>query len=88
MECQLCLGGNKDNALGVVLFVYDIILMSKLTQTTLKELYCISKVLFVWIQSSIIIEQAESDRVSVYRQSHRTPREVRETAVGRLITGV
>lgn len=34
------------------------------------------------------IEQAESDRVSMYSQSHRTPREVRETAIGRLITGV
>ena len=32
----------QGNALGVVLFVYDIMLMSKLTQTTLKELYCLS----------------------------------------------
>lgn len=44
MECQLCLGGNKDNALGVVLFVYDIILMSKLTLTTnIRALLFISK---------------------------------------------
>lgn len=65
--------------------------MSKLTQTTLKELYCIGKVLlfeYSRIQSLIITEQAESDRVSMYSQSHRTPREVRETATGWLITGV
>lgn len=38
---------NKDNALGVVLFIYDIMLMSKLTQTTLKELYCLLVRLFL-----------------------------------------
>lgn len=35
----------QGNALGVVLFCYGIILISKLTQITNKELYCISKVL-------------------------------------------
>ena len=35
---------NKDNTLGVVLFVYDIILMSKLTLTTnIRALLFISK---------------------------------------------
>ena len=40
-QVSIMFRGNKDNALGVVLFVYDIMLMSKLTQTTLKELYCL-----------------------------------------------
>lgn len=37
-QVSIMFRGNKDNALCVVLFVYDIMLMSKLTQTTLKEL--------------------------------------------------
>ena len=39
----LFIGGNKGNALGVVLFCYVIMLVSKLTQTTNTELYCIGK---------------------------------------------
>ena len=38
----LFIGGNKDNALGVVLFCYVIMLVSKLTLTTNTELYCSS----------------------------------------------
>lgn len=38
----LFIGGNKGNALGVVLFCYVIMLVSKLTQTTNTELYCSS----------------------------------------------
>ena len=41
----LFIGGNKGNALGVVLFCYVIMLVSKLTLTTNTELYCIGKVL-------------------------------------------
>lgn len=82
------LGEIKGQCLIVLSFCYVIMLVSKLTLTTNTELYCSSARLFVWIQSSIIIEQAESDRVSVYRQSHRTPNKLRKTAVGRLTTGV
>ena len=39
----LFIGGNKGNALGVVLFCYVIMLVSKLTLTTNTELYCIGK---------------------------------------------
>ena len=75
----LSIGGNQRAMLdSVVLFCYGIMLVSKLTLTTNTELYCSSVRLFCLDtvrysrkQSSIIIEQAESDRVSVYRQSHQ-----------------
>lgn len=74
-------------------FVYVIMLVSKLRTSTNTELYC-SSVRFFCLdtvrysrkQSSIITEQAESDRVSVYRQSHRTARNSRrETYNGCII---
>ena len=49
-------------------FCYVIMLVSKLTLTTNTELYCIGK---AFCLDTIITEQAESDRVSVYRQSHQ-----------------
>ena len=83
----LFIGGNqRAMLLGVVLFCYVIMLVSKLTLTTNTELYCIGKA-FCLDTVTIITEQAESDRVSVYRQSHRTARNSRREAYNGCIIG-
>lgn len=82
----LFIGGNKDNAFRCCPFCYGIMFVSKLTLTTNTELYCIGKA-FCLDTVTIITEQAESDRVSVYRQSHRTARNSRREAYNGCIIG-
>ena len=80
----LFIGGNKGNAFRCCPFCYVIMLVSKLTLTTNTELYCIGK---AFCLDTVITEQAESDRVSVYRQSHRTARNSRREAYNGCIIG-
>ena len=59
----LFIGGNKGNALGVVLFCYVIMLVSKLTLTTNTELYC-SSVRFFCLDTVINHHRASRERQS------------------------
>ena len=68
----LFIGGNKGNALGVVLFCYVIMLVSKLTLTTnTRALLFISKVLLFGYSRIQYDTVGNSHRASIERQSER-----------------